>query len=185
MMKNKKIREKFKSIIVICHGKSELKLIEQIGRKEYNNKELHLIARDNGNSSIQISGLVDYLNKKLVKELNSISFDINKLKIYIVLDTDDCTEQERKMYISRQLFDGLNEKTKKYKNCIIPIYNTKNLEEILIKAGCKFNSNTSKAMKKEYITRIEKLLGNIEDLTENLKKNPNTNLEILIEDLKN
>lgn len=184
MMKNKKIREKFKSIIVICHGKSELKLIEQIGRKEYSNKKLHLITRDNGNSSIQISGLIDYLNSKLIKELNNISFDFQNLKIYTVLDTDDCTEKEREMYISKQLFDGLNEKTKKYKNCIIPIYNTKNLEEILIKAGCKFNSNTSKARKKEYITRIENLLGDIEKLTEELKKNKNTNLWKLIEDLK-
>ena len=184
-MKNKKIKEKYKSIIVICHGKSELKVIEQIGRKKYSNKKLHLITRDNGNSSIQISGLIDYLNSKLIKELNNISFDFQNLKIYTVLDTDDCTEKEREMYINRKLFERLNEKTKKYKEYIIPIYNTKNLEEVLKKAGCKFIGTTSKEMKKEYITRIENLLGDIEKLTEELKKNKNTNLGELIEELKN
>lgn len=124
------------------------------------------------------------MNRKLIKELNNISLDFENLRIYIVLDTDDCTEKEREMYINSTLFNNLNERTKKYKDYIIPIYNTKNLEEVLKKAGCKFNSTTSKEMKKEYITRTEKLLGNIENLIEELKKNNNTNLEVLLEDLK-
>ena len=180
----KKNKERYKKIIVICHGKSELKLIEHIGTKVYNNRYIHIISKNKGNSSIQIPGLINFLNASLEKELKKIPYDFEKLKIYIIMDTDDCSEEERKRYINKELFKGLNDKTKKFKECIIPIYNTKNLEEVLIKAGCEFKGQNTKAMKKEYLTRIDKIIGNVEKLILCLKKNPNTNLEVLIEELK-
>ncbi len=124
--------------VVIVHGKSELALVKYI----YTNLHLpvKIIAKDKGRSSIQINGVADYVSKKKIKSLSTfaseyaIEYDkktkeLKNFKLFIVMDTDDCEEDTRKKYISGELF-----KDSPLKDYIVPIYNTENLEDVMIKA---------------------------------------------------
>ena len=124
---------------VIVHGKSEFHLIRFI----YTNLHLPLvlIARDKGKSSIQINGLLEYMNRKCkckslktFAEEHSIEYDrknkiLKNFKLFTIMDTDDCEEETRKKYISGELFRG-----HPLAEYIVPIYNSPNLEEIMIRA---------------------------------------------------
>ena len=62
------------------------------------------------------------------------------------MDTDDCSDEQRNNYKNKTMF----KKHWAY-DYMCPIYNDSNLEEVLIKAGIKYKSKSSKKMKKEYI----------------------------------
>ena len=124
---------------VIVHGKSEYALVKYI----YTNLHLpvKIIAKDKGRNSIQITGLRDFLNKKQFKTLkafsNEYSVEYDKktkklvdFKLFIIMDTDDCSEDMKEKYISGALFEG-----HPLKEYIVPIYNIINLEDVMIKAG--------------------------------------------------
>lgn len=124
---------------VIVHGKSEFLLTRYI----YTNLHLpvKIISKDKGRGSIQINGLKELLNKKSFKTLStfakeySVEYDkkgkqLRNFKLFIIMDTDDCSEKARKEYISGEMFRG--HPLYKY---IIPIYNIANLEDVMIKAG--------------------------------------------------
>ncbi len=119
---------------------------------------MEFISNNKGKSSIQISGLLKRLNGKDIKGFNSfckkyeddIEIINDKLstnfKMFIIMDTDDCSEEEKNNYKNKTMF-------KKYwaYDYICPIYNDSNLEEVLIKAGIKYKSKSFKKMKREYI----------------------------------
>lgn len=124
--------------IVIVHGKSELALVKYI----YTNLHLpvKIISKDNGKSSIQINGLMNFLKKKF-KSLSSfaneyvIEYDkknkvLKNFKLFIIMDTDDCEERIKQNYISGKMF--LEYPLSQY---IVPIYNISNLEDVMMKAG--------------------------------------------------
>lgn len=124
---------------VIVHGKSEFHLVRYI----YTNLHLSvkIIAENKGRSSIQINGLKDYLNKKPFRSLSafaeeySVEYDrkrkkLNNFKLFIIMDTDDCSDKMKEEYITKSLFK--NHPLEKY---IVPIYNISNLEDVMIKAG--------------------------------------------------
>ena len=124
---------------VVVHGKSEFALVKYI----YTNLHLpvKVISKDKGRSSIQINGLIDFLNKKQFKSLKkfsneySVEYDrktkkLVNFKLFIIMDTDDCNENTKELYISGKLFDG-----HPLKEYIIPIYNITNLEDVMLKAG--------------------------------------------------
>lgn len=124
---------------VIVHGKSEFTLVKYI----YTNLHLpvKIISKDKGRGSIQINGLIDFLNKKQFKSLkefsNEYSIEYNKktkqlvnFKLFILMDTDDCNEITKEKYISGQLFED-----HPLKDYIIPVYNITNLEDVMLKAG--------------------------------------------------
>lgn len=141
---------KYFKCMAICHGKSEYVILEnaKFGLRLYNMFEVH--ADSNGKSSIQIKGLLKYLNKKpFISEDKFISFYKDKLKnkrldddfkIFIIMDTDDIelTSQDIERYKNREMFKG--HWAYKY---IVPIYNTKNIEDILLKIGV-INRDTKK-----------------------------------------
>lgn len=124
---------------VIVHGKSEFHIVRYI----YTNLHLSvkIIAENKGRSSIQINGLKDYLNKKPFRSLSafaeeySVEYDrkrkkLNNFKLFIIMDTDDCSDKMKEEYITKSLFK--NHPLEKY---IVPIYNISNLEDVMIKAG--------------------------------------------------
>ena len=124
---------------VIVHGKSEFHLVRYI----YTNLHLSvkIIAENKGRSGIQINGLKDYLNKKPFRSLSafaeeySVEYDrkrkkLNNFKLFIIMDTDDCSDKMKEEYITKSLFK--NHPLEKY---IVPIYNISNLEDVMIKAG--------------------------------------------------
>lgn len=151
MAKNKPLRKlNYLKAVVIVHGKSELRIYKFIKRNL--RIEMEYIANDNGKLPIQISSLINRLNGNDIKDLNSIcnkykKDDIDeKFKIFAIMDTDDCSEEEKNNYENKTMF----KKHWAY-NYIYPIYNDGNLEEVLIKAGIKYKSKSSKKMKREYI----------------------------------
>lgn len=124
---------------VIVHGKSELHLVRFV----YTNLHLpvKIISENKGRESIQINGLKDYLNKKTFVSLSVfakeylIEYDkkarkLKNFKLFIIMDTDDCSEEIKKGYVSGEMFRG-----HPLQEYIVPIYNIANLEDVMIKAG--------------------------------------------------
>lgn len=124
---------------VVVHGKSELVLVKYI----YTNLHLpvKIIAKDKGRGSIQINGLMDFLNKKQFRTIKefaneySVEYDkktkrLKNFKLFTIMDTDDCDEATKEKYISGKLFDG-----HPLKEYIVPVYNITNLEDVMLKAG--------------------------------------------------
>lgn len=157
MSKNKSlIKFNYLKAVVIVHGKSELQMCKFIKRNL--RIKMEFISKDSGKSSIQITSLKDRLNGKDIKDFNSffkkyedeIEIINDKLstnfKMFIIMDTDDCSEEEKNNYKNKTMF----KKHWAY-NYICPIYNDGNLEEVLIEAGIKYKSKSFKKMKREYI----------------------------------
>ncbi len=124
---------------VIVHGKSELVLVKYI----YTNLHLpvKIISKDKGRGSIQIDGLLDFLNKKQFRTLKSfadefvVEYDrktksLKNFKLFIIMDTDDCDEENKKKYISGEMFQK-----HPLKDYIVPIFNNSNLEDVMMKSG--------------------------------------------------
>lgn len=124
---------------VIVHGKSEY----QIARYIYTNLRLpiRIIAEHNGRKSIQINGLKGILSKgsfssasKFASEYE-IEYDRKKkellnFRLFVIMDTDDCSEEAKQAYISGKMFEG-----HWAKDYIVPIYNINNLEDVMLKSG--------------------------------------------------
>ena len=147
----------YKKAAVIVHGKSERFLASYI----YTNLHLPVKIIDNnkGKSSIQIQGLQKILSSKPYNSLNSfaeaysIEYDKKKktlknFKLFIIMDTDDCSDQAREDYISGKMFE--NSCLKEY---IVPIYNSPNLEEVMIKAGV-MTKKIPDAQKGNYYSKV-------------------------------
>ena len=104
--------------IVIVHGKSEKQICNYIKSKLRFHMEI--IGKEKGQKSIQINGLQNLFNKdKRLSAYNDfityfsdveIEGKKNKIasyfKIFVIMDTDDCSDEQRKKYISKELFKG-------------------------------------------------------------------------------
>ena len=55
---------------------------------------------------------------------------LKNFKLFIIMDTDDCDQSTKEKYISGELFRG-----HALQEYIVPIYNIKNFEDVMIKAG--------------------------------------------------
>lgn len=125
--------------LVIVHGKSEYDLVRYI----YTNLHLNLknIAKDKGRESIQINGLKTLFTKSSFLSLSKFSKEygieydkkskvLKDFRLFVIMDTDDCSLETKEKYISGELFEF-----SVLKNYIVPIYNIENLEDVMIKAG--------------------------------------------------
>lgn len=102
-------------------------------------------------------------------------------KIFIIMDTDDCTEQDRKAFINKEMF----RKHGAY-SYIYPIYNSPDLENVLKNSKIKFVKEGEKC-KKEYIKIFPtdkryqtKDCIQIDEFSKNLQSNHNTNMNEFI-----
>lgn len=191
-MKNRRINH-LKAIIIV-HGKSEKVIFENIVRTFKLN--IFIDSDKNGEKSIQINGLKKRLNNTIFKNLRSFkdkfstvevnNEQLNKdFKVFIVMDTDDCTEEIALKYKNKDLF-----KKHWLYDHIVPIFNTRDLEEVLEKTKFPFTLNGSER-KREYFGIIKKyntpdkmkefMLG-INNL---LKSNLNTNMNELFDFILN
>ena len=181
--------------VVICHGKSEICL------SKYISSNLHLsikpYSNNHGKNSIQITSLKTILNSYPFKNINTLlkEYDIEtsgkgphrvlqNFKLFIIMDTDDCSEQQREEYISKELFKGywLYE-------YIVPIYNINKLEEVLQQSGImtkKIRTNE----KGEYYEKIFPInskplsndtLNEVNTFRSKIEKVTTTNLECFID----
>ena len=145
--------------IVIVHGKSEFQMCDFIKRKL--KLKIEIVSKNKGANSIQISSIMKRLKGKDIDTLdnfkntykddleikdNKIIIDKN-FRIFIIMDTDDCKEEEKNNFINKNMFK--NYWAHKY---IVPIYNIRNLEDVLIKSKV-IDKNTikNKRDKKDYI----------------------------------
>ena len=143
--------------IVIVHSKSEKQICNYIKSKLRFHMEI--IGKEKGQKSIQINGLQNLFNKdKRLSAYNDfityfsdveIEGKKNKIasyfKIFVIMDTDDCSDEQRKKYISKELFKG-----HWAYDYIVPIFNSPDLENTMVKAGIKFEKKGDER-KKEYI----------------------------------
>ena len=133
--------------IVICHGKSE-KLICEFLRSNLR-IQIEIDSDKKGKKSIQITSIMKFLSGEKYKNIASFKnkFDdiepienIKKLpsyfKIFIIMDTDDCNENQKKSFKDKSMF-----KEHWLYDYIVPIYNDSNLEEVLVDAGIKFQKS--------------------------------------------
>lgn len=194
MSMSKKSKINYLKAIVIAHGKSEVQLCNFI--KSNLRLKIHVEADKNGEKSIQITSILTWLNSTnfktktaFLKKFEDINLIDKKkkiissdFKVFIIMDTDDCSPKQKKDFISKIMFKGhwLYE-------YIHPIFNSSNLEEVLINAGIHFEKKGKKC-KEEYIKIFptdKKFLGkeklSIEELLKKLKLNEKTNMEEFFE----
>lgn len=174
--------------VVIVHGKSEKQICQYIKNKLRLKMEIY--SDKNGEKAIQITSLKNTLNNKIFKsyrnfikiyedvELSSDGKSINNnFKLFIIMDTDDCSAEQKQNFINKEMF-----KEHWAYNYIVPIYNIPKLESVLEQANIPFKKTGDKR-KKEYIklfptdSKYEKTDEiQIQELLNTLKKQKNTNL---------
>ena len=180
--------------VVICHGKSGKQLCDFI--KSNLRIRIAVESDKKGEKSIQITSVMNTLNGKKfktmagfmrefsdveIRKIKTKKYLTEEFKVFIIMDTDDCTDKQKNDYINKEMFR--NHWLYPY---IVPIFNSPNLENILEKAKIKFEKK-GKERKKEYIKIFptdSKYKNNemiqIKDFCENLKKVKNTNMEEFI-----
>lgn len=142
-----KIKPCYLKSIVIVHGKSEKQICDYV--KSNLRIKMEIISEKKGEKSIQINSLKHILkDKRFSSQQNFLDYfdDVEIIqdktrkklhpdfKIFIIMDTDDCTEEQRRLYISKEMF-----KEHWAYEYIVPIFNTPNLEDVMVKAGIKFD----------------------------------------------
>ena len=190
-----KIKPCYLKFIVIVHGKSEKQICDYI--KSNLRIKMEVISEKSGEKSIQINGLNHILKDKRFSSLkNFINYfdDVEivqektkkkltpEFKIFIIMDTDDCSAEQREKKKKKNMF-----KTHWAYDYIVPIFNTPDLENVMVKAGIKFEKKGVER-KKEYIKIFptDKKYSNREgvELTsfvENLKRVQETNLDDFVQ----
>lgn len=177
--------------VVICHGKSEM----QIGQYVKGNLRLNIavVGDKKGEKSIQINGLADWFRRTEYRSFRGFAAKFANVeqpkkgklaedfKIFTIMDTDDCSEQQKEAYLSKEMF-----REHWAHPYIFPIYNTGNLEEALEQSGVRFTKKGSERKKEyikifPYINDMARAREQISALSRDLKNNPNTNLNEFFE----
>lgn len=174
--------------IVIVHGKSEKQMCDFIKSKLRLN--IHIESDKRGEKSIQITSVMNILKntkyknfKNFISNFQEVKLKSKKeinddFKIFIIMDTDDCSKEQEKSFIDKSMF--LNHWAYEY---IVPIYNIKNLEEVLSQCDIGY---TKKGLerKKEYIKifptdkkYIKKDSMQVKEFHEKIKKSRKSNLK--------
>lgn len=174
--------------VIIVHGKSEKQICQYIKNKL--RLKIEIYSDKNGEKAIQITSLKNTLNNKIFKSFKNFikTYENIKLtddgksldsafKIFIIMDTDDCSENQKRDFISKRMFES----HLTYNN-IVPIYNIPELETVLETANIPLKKTGNKR-KKEYIKifptdpKYEKTDEiQIQELLNTLQKQKNTNL---------
>ena len=181
--------------VVVCHGKSEVCLVRYI----YTNLHLPIkpYAKNNGKNSIQITSLKTLLSTPPFNTINQFlsEYEIKTagkgknqvlcdFRLFLIMDTDDCTEQQRDDYINKELFKG-----HWLYDYIVPIYNINNLEEVMVQSGI-MSKKIKSGDKGEYYEKIfpinpkplsDDTVQEVNTLKEKVKSVKNTNIEYFID----
>lgn len=142
-MKNKSLRKlNYNKAFIICHGKSEYHIARYI--KSNLRLPIEIFANQKGATSIQITSLKSIFNRSDFKSIKKFGETYNvevigrgknatfadDFRIYIIMDTDDCTENQKADFINKQMF-------KEYPlgKYVYPVYNIENIEDVLNKTA--------------------------------------------------
>lgn len=178
--------------VVIVHGKSEYLLVQHI--KSSLHLPIEIYSKKKGKNSIQINRLTKELNNTVFKTKSSLikkyvieteKRKLKNFKLFIIMDTDDCSEEEKNKYINKEMF-----KKHELYDYIVPIYNIKNLEDVIKKSNIHYDKIKDSEKASSYIKLfpqdskkiVEKDdVEQLQEICEKFKKLDNTNLEELIE----
>ena len=138
---------KYVNAVVILHGKSELIMAEYI--KSNLHLRIEFKSKNKGKNSIQINGLMNVLRKypfnsaKAMADEYGIEYDeknnkLKNFKLFIIMDTDDCTEEKANKYKNKDMFKG-----HPLEQYIEPIYNSENLDKVMERAKIKTKKKTN------------------------------------------
>lgn len=103
--------------------------------------KLEVISKERGAKSIQINVLDKFLAQREFSSLKTFAdtYDIEynrskkrleNFKLFIVMDTDDCTPETRESYIRGEMF-----RKSILADYICPIYNSPSLEDVMLEVG--------------------------------------------------
>ena len=181
--------------VIICHGKTEWCLARYITSKLH--LRIRTYARDEGAHSIQITALDSVLKHYPFNNISNLAkeYEVNVVgrgtskrledfKLYIIMDTDDCTESQKADFISKDMF-----KSHWLYEYIVPIYNSPKIEDVFAKA--KITSKTVKNSEKGTFyqkifpinskPRSDDSLVEVQTLNDKLKPITSTNLNEFID----
>lgn len=169
--------------IVVCHGRSEVKIVEYL--KQNLRIPIEILSENKGKNSIQIGKSLDrFLNtylstKRQLDELGEIEYVQKypvKLKIFILMDLDDVNDSNMvDNYKNGQLFSKF-----KFAKSIVPLY------EVIGSMG--YNPPKHKRDKNKAYTRMFSDGGTVESVEkflEDCKKCKKTNMELLVQHVIN
>ena len=172
--------------VIICHGKSELILVQSI--KSNLRLSIELDSKNNGENSIQITSLINFLNKKGYKDFNSLlrkfpyiehrKKNLFNFKLFVIMDVDEpeLTKEIIENYKNKTMFKCFD-----YYDYIVPIYNDKNLDDVLIKLGYKIETNNKAKSYKNIFPGKNGDYESFRKLKEVIKMSKNSNLIILLD----
>jgi len=177
--------------VIIVHGKSELHMCKYI--KKNLRLKVEIESEKKGEKSIQISGLINFLQGRnfsnlsnFIKKYDDIEVtgrgqkrELKNFKIFMIMDTDDCTLEQAKTYKDKSMF-----KNHWAYDYIEPIYNHPNLDMIVQGCGLAIIKDKNRDYLK--IFPIDHDYQNsdaiqIEELTTKFSKDKNTNLDKFLE----
>ncbi|MCI9627078.1 MAG: hypothetical protein HFI90_09905 [Clostridia bacterium] len=179
----------YTSAIIVAHGDCE----KQIARHIKSNLRLNMYIHKR-TTSIQINGLLDELktnfkDTQMIQRNDSIAVEVEKnkiknLKIFTIMDTDDCSEKTRERYKNKPLFEGYV-----LRDYVAPIYMSPKLEVVLYECGLIPKIYKGHEKRKAYgklfpITAAPKSgskMNEMKKLSDILRPNKNTNMEIFID----
>lgn len=181
--------------IVICHGKSEVFLARFVCSNLHLNIKTY--SKKNGANSIQINSLKSLLYTSPFKSFAEFKKEyevsvtgkgenrkINNFKLFIIMDTDDCSEDEQKKFITKEQFKG-----HWLYDYIVPIYNITNLEDVMQQSNI-MTTRIKSSEKGEYYSKVfpintkpvcDDTICQVKTLKSRIKGNKNTNLTEFID----
>ncbi len=181
--------------LVLCHGKSEVHIVRYISTNLH--LSIRCYAKDGGAHSIQITSLMALLKTKPFDSMSSFTkeYDVEiegkgttrKLKnfaLFAIMDTDDCTPQQKQTYISKEMFRG-----HWLYDYIVPIYNTENLEDVMVQSGImprRVKKGEKGTSYKDYFPVNDKPLSHdtlldVQTFRNKIEKNRNSNLVVYVD----
>ncbi len=171
-------------VMTIVHGKSEYCICKSVQSNLRLKQEI--IARDKGRSSIQINGIIEFLNKdkrfksidvfkKHFPDIEYKNKELINFCLFIIMDVDDCNADMKEKFKNKSLF-----KQHWLYKYIVPIFNDPNLEKTMKDANIPVHK------KKDYITIFPTNHGDLDiqiaqELLKKLKTCKSTNLDKYIE----
>lgn len=188
----RKLQTRRSCCAIIVHGKSEKAIADYV--KSSLRLKLEVIGKDKGAKSIQINVLDKFLAQrefsslKVFADTYDIEYNRSKkrlenFKLFIIMDTDDCTMETRERYICGEMF-----RKSILADYICPIYSIPSLEDVMLEVGL-MKERISDKEKESFYSKLFPIChdGNagtiheIETLADTMRKSKNTNLEVLLD----
>jgi len=175
--------------VIICHGKSELKLADYI--RSNLKLPIRSYADNNGKTSIQIASLYKTLGNTWFKNRKAFCDHFGfknekgeavKGKIFIVMDLDDTDEKQREAFKSGKMFKNFWAK-----DMIVPIWNYPQYDEVMLKLGIidhlPKDNEKGRLYGKAFPIRQDgkRDIDKIKKLSDMCKKCKNTNMDEMLE----